>query len=81
MQPYLTYKTAAAILDCSASTVQKICLAGEIPIFKLGNETRIRQEDLEAWVKNRMHFHCRENCREANDSEPHPTTERVYATS
>ncbi len=49
MKPLLTYKTAAAILDCSASKVQKMVLAGEIPFIKVGNETRILPEDLEAW--------------------------------
>lgn len=56
MKPLLTYKTAAEILGCSASKVQKMCLAGEIPILKLGNETRIREEDLEAWAKKGVHY-------------------------
>lgn len=70
----LTYKTAAEYLDCSPSKVQKMCLAGELPILKVGNETRIRQEDLEAWVAGQVHFNKPENCRDSNTSEPLPTT-------
>lgn len=77
----LTYKTAAEILDCSASKVQKLCLAGEIPIFKVGNETRIILEDLERWIKNGRHYHEKENSREDNRRRAIPTKEATIVQS
>jgi excisionase family DNA binding protein len=70
----LTYKTAAEVLDCSASKVQKMVLAGEIPFIKVGNETRILPEDLEAWIRRGR----QKNCRDSNTSEPLPTVESTY---
>lgn len=58
-----TYKTLAEYLDCSPSTVQKLYLAGKIPGFKVGNETRFRQQDIDAWIEGRLHFHKTENPR------------------
>ena len=75
----LTYKTAAELLDCSASKVQKMVLAGEIPFLKVGNETRIRQQDLEDWIENQMQ-RCvqrrHENCSEDNPEQALPKRER-----
>ncbi len=77
----LSYKAAAEILDCSPSKVQKMCLAGEIPIVKVGNETRIREEDLKAWIDRGRHYHERKDCREDSRAEPIPTTETTIARS
>lgn len=75
----LTYKTAAEVLDCSASKVQKMVLAGEIPIIKIGNETRILPEDLEAWMRRGRHVHVPEKCRDDNHSQSNPTAETTIA--
>lgn len=72
-----TYKTAAEVLDCSASKVQKMCLAGEIPIIKVGNETRIDERDLDRWIQSRRYFHEPKDCGRTTPSEPNPTTEAV----
>lgn len=77
----LTYKTAAAILDCSASKVQKMCLKRELPIVKVGNETRIREEDLKAWIDRGRHYHQPTNCSEDNRKEALPTMETTIARS
>lgn len=72
-----TYKTAAEVLDCSASKVQKMVLAGQLPFLKVGNETRIREEDLRAWINRQVQI----NCSDDNHSEPLPTTETFLAAS
>jgi len=77
----LTYKTAAEILDCSASKVQKMCLAGEIPILKVGNETRIREEDLKSWINRRLHYHESNKCSEDSGKQELPATEAVFVRS
>ena len=71
----LSYKAAAAVLDCSPSKVQKMCLAGELPILKVGNETRIDERDLEAWIQDRKFVHRPKNCSEYNGKQSLPTTE------
>lgn len=76
-----TYKTAAEVLDCSWSTVQKLCLAGKIPIVKIGNETRIREQDLEAWINRRCHYHKPGKCSDANRKQALPTEETTFARS
>lgn len=75
----LSYKSAAEILDCSPSKVQKMCLKGELPIVKVGNETRIREEDLKAWIDRGRHYHEPKNCSDSNGKQPIPTTETVFA--
>lgn len=75
----LTYKTAAELLDCSPSKVQKMVLAGEIPIVKIGNETRILTDDLFAWIRRGRHIHVPENRRDDTSSEALPTKERIHA--
>lgn len=72
IEPLLTYKTTAAILDCSASKVQKMVLAGELPFIKVGNETRIIPDDLRAWI--RMH-------RRAPDANVLPNSDPWEATA
>lgn len=69
-----TYNTAAEILDCSAWKVKKMVLAGEIPYLKVGNETRIREEDLKEWIDSRV-----QNCRKSNRIQAFPTTETISA--
>ena len=73
-----TYKTAAEVLDCSASKVQKMCLAGEIPIIKVGNETRIDERDLDRWIQSQKFFHEPKECRTTTESEPNPTEEHMH---
>jgi excisionase family DNA binding protein len=72
-----TYKTAAAVLDCSASKVQKMVLAGELPFLKVGNETRIREEDLRDWIDSQI----RRNCSDDNPKQPLPTEKMVHVSS
>lgn len=80
MEPLLTYKTAAAILDCSASKVQKMCLAGEIPIIKVGSETRIMESDLRAWMQRGRHYHRPNKCSEDIRPDALPPREATVVT-
>ena len=57
MEPLLDMDDIAAILRCSKSKVEKLMLAGELPIIKIGNESRMTRADLEAWIESRKHFH------------------------
>lgn len=81
MEKLLSYKAVAEILDCSASKVQKMCLAGELPIIKVGNETRVRESVLLRWLEEREHFHEKKNCSDPNGKELLPTTESTFARS
>jgi excisionase family DNA binding protein len=44
-------KEAAARLACSEAMLRKWLCYGKLPYIKVGRLTRIRQQDLEAWVR------------------------------
>ena len=72
-----TYKTAAELLKCSESKVQKMVLAGEIPFIKIGSRTRILDEDLHAWLRRQR----QSNCSEDIGPQAHTATEAVFVRS
>jgi excisionase family DNA binding protein len=51
MTELLSIKIVAARLSCSESMLKKWIAKGRIPTVKVGRLTRIRQEDVEAWVR------------------------------
>lgn len=48
---YITISEAADLLRVSQRTVYRWVKEGEIPCFRLGNVTRIAQQDLSAFIK------------------------------
>jgi predicted DNA-binding transcriptional regulator AlpA len=51
----LTAKEAARILGLAASTLAKLRLSGNGPVYcKLGRRVVYRQEDLAAWLQSRV---------------------------
>lgn len=51
MDGLLSVKEAAEFLACSEALLRKWLHQGELPHVKVGRLTRIRQSDLEAWVR------------------------------
>jgi excisionase family DNA binding protein len=47
----LTVKEVAQYLKVNDRTVYRMAVAGRIPAFKIGNTWRIRESDLNAWIK------------------------------
>ena len=50
MDGLLTIKDAAQRLACSEAMLRKWIHRGKLPTVKVGRLTRIRQQDLDAWV-------------------------------
>jgi excisionase family DNA binding protein len=46
----MTMRQAADYLHCDYNTVGKIVRRGDIPVFRVGSEYRIRREDLRKWI-------------------------------
>jgi excisionase family DNA binding protein len=51
MDSLFTLKEAAARLACSEAMLRKWTHLGKLPTVKVGRLTRIRQQDLDAWVR------------------------------
>lgn len=51
MDGLLSVKEAAKALACSESLLRKWVHQGKLPHVKVGRLTRIRQSDLEAWLR------------------------------
>jgi excisionase family DNA binding protein len=51
MTDLLSIKAVANRLSCSEAMLKKWIARGRIPSVKVGRLTRIRQEDVEAWVR------------------------------
>ena len=51
MDGLLSVKEAAKLLACSEAMLRKWLHQGKLPAVKVGRLTRIRQTDLEAWVR------------------------------
>ncbi len=51
MDGLLSIKNAAGSLACSEAMLRKWIHQGKLPRVKVGRLTRIRQEDLEAWIR------------------------------
>lgn len=54
MDELLTPQEAAKILKVDRRTVYKYLRSGELPAAKIGDTWRIRQEDLDKFIKQRM---------------------------
>ncbi|MBO9542721.1 tyrosine-type recombinase/integrase [bacterium] len=52
MDTLLTVAHAAAIVGASTSLIQKRCKDGTLPAIRVGKTYRVRQADLEAWVRH-----------------------------
>lgn len=51
--PALTRENVMAQLAVSLSTVQRLIEGGQLTAFKVGNQWRIQQRDLDAYVENK----------------------------
>ncbi len=51
MDSLLSIKDAAGSLACSEAMLRKWIHQGKLPRVKVGRLTRIRQSDIEAWVR------------------------------
>jgi len=51
MEALLTIKEAAKFLACSEAMLRKWIHQGKLPRVKVGRLARIRQSDLEGWLK------------------------------
>jgi excisionase family DNA binding protein len=49
----LTLDEAAALLQVSKRTLQRMIKTGELPAFKVGGQWRLRETQLRQWVENR----------------------------
>ena len=48
----LTVKEVAQYLKVNERTIYRMAEAGRIPAFRIGNTWRIRESDLNVWIKN-----------------------------
>jgi excisionase family DNA binding protein len=51
MDGLLTIKDAARVLACSEAMLRKWIHEGKLPRVKVGRLTRIRQSDVDAWIR------------------------------
>jgi len=51
MDRLFSVKDAATRLACSEALLRKWMYAGKLPYVKVGRLSRIREQDLEAWVR------------------------------
>lgn len=49
----LTLAEAAALLQVSTRTLQRMIRGGELPAFKVGGQWRLREAQLRQWIENR----------------------------
>ncbi len=63
MDRYLTVKEACGILQLSAYTMQEKLRNSEIRGSKVGNRWRIKEKDLEAYMKGCENFSSRSSLR------------------
>lgn len=55
MNPLLTVKELAQMLNLSERTIHKFIHEDYIPHIKLGHSVRFRQRDIEVWLAKRTH--------------------------
>jgi excisionase family DNA binding protein len=51
MESLVSIKTAAACLGCSEAMLRKWIQLGRLSTIKVGRLTRLRQSDLDAWLR------------------------------
>jgi excisionase family DNA binding protein len=51
MDSLLSIKEAARRLACSEAMLRKWMYAGKLPFVKVGRLSRIREQDLDAWLR------------------------------
>jgi predicted DNA-binding transcriptional regulator AlpA len=67
---FLRPRAAAAFLNLSSSTLAKLRLRGDGPVFsKLGRAVVYDREDLKAWAHARRRFSTSETCPTSDSSE------------
>jgi excisionase family DNA binding protein len=49
----LTLAEAAALLQVSTRTLQRMIRSGGLPAFKVGGQWRLREAQLRQWIENR----------------------------
>ncbi|MDK2744251.1 MAG: helix-turn-helix domain-containing protein [Nitrospira sp. BO4] len=59
MDGLLSIKEAAQYLSCSEAMLRKWIHQGKVPKVKIGRLTRIRLEDLTAWIRLGLHDEAR----------------------
>jgi excisionase family DNA binding protein len=57
LTPILRIREVAAYLKIHPSTVYRMARAGELPMFRLSHDWRIRQDILDAWLDERSRPH------------------------
>lgn len=83
--PIMTIRDVAQILKLAEKTVYSMATEGELPAFKVRGQWRIRRVDFEAWLSRQAGMmgeppavatYPSVLAPEANDEQPHMTTER-----
>ena len=54
MTPLLTTEQAARQLNCSLATLKRRISSGQLPVFRDGRLIRIRQQDLDHYIEQRV---------------------------
>jgi excisionase family DNA binding protein len=65
----LTIKEVEALLKLAEKTVHAMAPAGEIPVFKIRGQWRIKRTELDRWIDAqgaRRRPHCRDGHRQLN---------------
>jgi len=52
----LSPEEVSKILNVNQWTIYRMINSGEIPAFKVGNQWRIKEEDLNKWISNRTNI-------------------------
>jgi excisionase family DNA binding protein len=53
-EPLIDAKTAAAILNISATKIKRMAQAGEVPAIQIGNRWKFRASWLDKWLDSRV---------------------------
>ena len=55
MEPYLTVKEVAEMVQLSVQTIRRYTMNKEIPFHKIFRSVRYRKSEIEQWVEQREH--------------------------
>jgi excisionase family DNA binding protein len=53
MEPAMTVRDVAAILNVDEKTIYRLAQRGDLPGFKVSGSWRFQRSDLEAWIAER----------------------------